>query len=258
MLKFFLLILLSVSGISCNHINCNYTFNIINSWPGGFQSEVSFISNIDTNNGWDIELKVLDKNISVTDYWNAVVKDKGNGAFSLKNESWNGIIPKNTLITNIGIVFKILTSSLPTKSIGFALNGVQCKNYQQEPEPSCRVCGYRFVITQVWENHFQTLFSFVSNVALNNWFLDVKYDGNVSYSGNPNDYWNMQVALIENGLFQMSNIEWNKKVPANILVKDLGINFMSPTVYPTVPELSYIKLNGINCAYITNNTFPTC
>jgi cellulase/cellobiase CelA1 len=70
---------------------CGASYQIVNSWPGGFQANVTVTNNGSTTlNGWTVHF-TLASGQSITSLWNGV-NTGTTGAVTVRNASYNGTL----------------------------------------------------------------------------------------------------------------------------------------------------------------------
>ncbi|MFF4125480.1 cellulose binding domain-containing protein [Microbispora rosea] len=69
----------------------------INSWPGGFQSEVTVNAGSSSVSGWTVNWS-WSGSPSITQLWGGLKSGSG-ASVSVRNESWNGTLPANGTTT---------------------------------------------------------------------------------------------------------------------------------------------------------------
>ena len=93
---------------------CGATYRLVNSWPGGFQAEVTVHNNgATTINGWTVPLG-LPAGVSIVNMWNAVGSGTS-GSINATNANYNGTIAGNGS-TTFGFVAN--GSSTPAPTVG--------------------------------------------------------------------------------------------------------------------------------------------
>jgi mannan endo-1,4-beta-mannosidase len=102
---------------------CNVVYKITNSWPGGFQGDVT-IKNTGTAavNGWTLKWTFANGQV-ISQLWNGTVAQSGS-AVTVTNASWNGPIAVGATV-NFGFLssWNNATNAVPTS---FTLNGSSC------------------------------------------------------------------------------------------------------------------------------------
>ena len=69
---------------------CSATYRTINSWPGGFQGEVTVKADSSAINGWTVRW-TLDSGQSISQAWNGRLTTSGTTA-SVAIESYSGVL----------------------------------------------------------------------------------------------------------------------------------------------------------------------
>ena len=93
---------------------CSATYQLVNSWQGGFQGQVTVQNNGSTTmNGWTVAL-ALPSGVSLSQIWSGVSTGTS-GNVTVKNASYNGTIPGNGS-TVFGFVANGSSSPAPTAS----------------------------------------------------------------------------------------------------------------------------------------------
>jgi hypothetical protein len=93
---------------------CSATYRVVNSWQGGFQSEVAVANNgSSTINGWTVKM-TLASGVTIVNIWNGV-NTGTSGAISVKNAPYNGTIGASGS-TTFGFVANGNTSSVSNVS----------------------------------------------------------------------------------------------------------------------------------------------
>ncbi|TQS17932.1 PHB depolymerase family esterase [Microbispora hainanensis] len=72
---------------------CSATIRTVNSWPGGFQSEVRVNAGNSAVSGWTVNWS-WSGSPSITQLWGGLTSGSGSSV-SVRNESWNGTLPAN-------------------------------------------------------------------------------------------------------------------------------------------------------------------
>ncbi|WP_187280871.1 cellulose binding domain-containing protein, partial [Microbispora sp. CSR-4] len=72
---------------------CSATIRTVNSWPGGFQSEVTVRAGNAAISGWTVNWS-WSGSPSITQLWGGLTSGSGSSV-SVRNESWNGAVPAN-------------------------------------------------------------------------------------------------------------------------------------------------------------------
>jgi hypothetical protein len=100
---------------------CPVTFNIANSWPGGFQGGIS-ITNTGTTaiNGWTVTW-TFPGNQQITQLWGGNVSSQGE-TITVTNLSWDANIPVGGAMSSVGFI----ANGTATPPTAFELNGVAC------------------------------------------------------------------------------------------------------------------------------------
>ncbi|WP_158852571.1 poly(ethylene terephthalate) hydrolase family protein [Saccharothrix deserti] len=76
---------------------CSATYRTTNSWPGGYQAEVTVTAGNTAVNGWNVQW-TLGSGQTVTQVWNGTLNVSGSTA-SVRNASYNGSLQANTSTT---------------------------------------------------------------------------------------------------------------------------------------------------------------
>lgn len=76
---------------------CTATYQEINSWPGGFQGEVTVRAGTSAINGWTVNM-TFPGGTNVTQLWNGTISGSG-PSYTVRNESWNGSVGANGTVT---------------------------------------------------------------------------------------------------------------------------------------------------------------
>lgn len=93
---------------------CSATYRVVNSWQGGFQSEVAVANTgSSTINGWTVKM-TLASGVTIVNIWNGV-NTGTSGAISVKNAPYNGTIGASGS-TTFGFVANGNTSSVSNVS----------------------------------------------------------------------------------------------------------------------------------------------
>ncbi|WP_344088220.1 cellulose binding domain-containing protein, partial [Luedemannella helvata] len=91
---------------------CSATYNLVNSWPGGFQAEVTVRNNgSSTLNGWTVSMG-LPSGVSISSLWSGTVTGSS-GNVTVKNAPWNGTL-NGSGSTTFGFTANGSSSSTPT------------------------------------------------------------------------------------------------------------------------------------------------
>jgi len=85
---------------------CSASYRQVNSWPGGFQGEVTVRAGTSAINGWTVGISVPG-GISISQLWNGVLSGSGS-SYTVRNASWNG-----SLAANGSTVFGFIASGTP-------------------------------------------------------------------------------------------------------------------------------------------------
>jgi len=76
---------------------CTATYQQINSWPGGFQGEVTVQAGAAGLNGWTVDM-TFPAGTTVTQLWNGTLS--GNGpSYTVRNVDWNGTVGPNGTVS---------------------------------------------------------------------------------------------------------------------------------------------------------------
>jgi Dienelactone hydrolase and related enzymes len=86
---------------------CTATYRTVNSWPGGFQGEVTVTAGNSAINGWTVRW-TLDSGQAITQVWNGEVSTSGS-TVSVRNAPYNGSLPPSGSTT-----FGFLSSGSPS------------------------------------------------------------------------------------------------------------------------------------------------
>jgi hypothetical protein len=102
---------------------CNVTYTIVNSWPGGFQAGISIMNTGTTTiNSWTLQW-IFNGNQQINNLWGGNVSSQGQN-ITVTNANYDGTIVAGGTITGIGFVANSSgTNLVPTQ---FALNGHAC------------------------------------------------------------------------------------------------------------------------------------
>ncbi|MBD3138979.1 cellulose binding domain-containing protein, partial [Microbispora bryophytorum] len=84
-------------GTSPQPGGCSATMRTVNSWPGGFQSEVTVTAGNSAVNGWTVNWS-WSGSPSITQVWGGLKSGSG-ASVSVRNESWNGTLSANGTTT---------------------------------------------------------------------------------------------------------------------------------------------------------------
>ncbi|MEU7883800.1 cellulose binding domain-containing protein, partial [Microbispora bryophytorum] len=84
-------------GTSPQPGGCGATMRTVNSWPGGFQSEVTVTAGSSAVNGWTVNWS-WSGSPSITQVWGGLTSGSG-ASVSVRNESWNGTLSANGTTT---------------------------------------------------------------------------------------------------------------------------------------------------------------
>src|SRR5262245_20201012 len=81
--------------------SCPVTYNIVNSWPGGFQAGIS-IKNTGTTaiNGWTLQW-AFSGNQQITNLWGGNVGSRGE-TVTVTSLSWDASIPVGATMSSVG------------------------------------------------------------------------------------------------------------------------------------------------------------
>jgi hypothetical protein len=69
---------------------CSAAYRTINSWPGGFQGEVTVTAGVSAINGWTVRW-TLASGQAITQLWNGTLTPNGS-AITVRNVTWNGAL----------------------------------------------------------------------------------------------------------------------------------------------------------------------
>lgn len=93
---------------------CSATYTLVNSWPGGFQAEVTVRNNgSGTLNGWTVPMG-LPGGVSITSLWSGV-NSGTSGNVTVRNAPWNGTLG-GSASTAFGFTANGSSSTAPTVS----------------------------------------------------------------------------------------------------------------------------------------------
>ena len=70
---------------------CSASYRTVNSWPGGFQGEVTVTAGSSPINGWTVQW-TLSSGQTITQIWNGTLSTSGS-TVSVRNVSYNGSLP---------------------------------------------------------------------------------------------------------------------------------------------------------------------
>ncbi|MBX6169732.1 MAG: cellulose binding domain-containing protein, partial [Thermobispora bispora] len=84
-------------GTSPQPGGCTATIRTVNSWPGGFQSEVTVQAGSAALNGWTVSW-TWSGGQSITQLWNGTVSGSGSSV-TVRNASYNGTVPAGSSTT---------------------------------------------------------------------------------------------------------------------------------------------------------------
>ncbi len=104
-------------------------YNVINSWDGGFQANVSLTAGTAGLNGWDVEWD-FPAGTQISSAWNVDWNQSGSH-FTGSDVGWNGSIAAGQTQE----VFGFIASGVATAPTGFTVNGESCDG-AGEPEPT--------------------------------------------------------------------------------------------------------------------------
>jgi chitin-binding protein len=95
--------------------DCSASYSIVNSWPGGFQAQVTLTNpTTSTMNGWTVGWTTPDGE-TVTSAWNGTLTTAGS-LVTMKNANWNNILAANAS-TSFGFTANFTSSPIVPSSI---------------------------------------------------------------------------------------------------------------------------------------------
>lgn len=107
---------------------CEVDYNVISSWGGGFQANVTITAD-EPINGWDISWS-FPSGTSVQSAWNVDWSQSGS-TFNGSDVGWNGTIASGQSVE----VFGFVGAGSSTTPAQFTINGDVCNGADQDPDP---------------------------------------------------------------------------------------------------------------------------
>jgi len=106
--------------------SCRVTYNVVNQWPQGFQTDISITNTGSTPiTAWAMRFTYANGQV-ITDAWNSINEQDGLRV-PLTNASWNGTLNPGQTLTGVGFV-STWNGQTNTRPNRFSLNTTQCSS----------------------------------------------------------------------------------------------------------------------------------